>query len=554
MTKKKLFIIAMTSGLLMCLAWADVMLLSPLTLVAFVPLLWVEDYILHNNENKQFSSGAVFRYTYLPFLLFAFVNTWWIMEATWIALVVPFFEACFMALVFQVYHFAKKVAGNTKGAYFYLPLFWILFEYIQFNWDVNFPWLNLGNSFVSYPFLIQWYSVLGMEGGSLWILLSNIFIYLWLIKKEKYKPFDFEIENSGKRLFRQKQEGVFAILILLLPILWSVYLWYSYKEDNIGKIDVVVVQPNLDPYNEQYSFSPLQVARLTQKLATPLMDDNVDYVLMPESSIQEYAWEEEIDSVESIVVLNRWANRWKKAEIIAGLSSKRMLPKGEKTPAARKLMGSTDEYYESCNIAVDVPRSGSFDDYQIHHKTILTVGVEKMPFKKYLSFVENFALDLGGTIGTLGIDTNTVIFTSKTSGNKVCAAICYESVDVNYIRKFINKGAQAIFIMTNDGWWGDTKGYKHHFSFAKLRAIENRRYIARSANTGISGFINPKGQVIQKTEYWEEDAIKQSIPLQNSLSFFAKHGDIIMKPFSFFAVLLLIYSLVMNKIKKQNKG
>lgn len=553
MTKKRLLAIAMLSGVLLSVAWIGTMALAPLMLVAFVPLLWVEDYISHNNENKEFLSSAAFCYSYLPFLLFTLTNTYWISKATPVAILVPFFEACLMALTFQVYHFTKKVSNNSVGSYFFLLLYWILFENIQFNWDLNFPWLNLGNSFANYPFLVQWYSITGMEGGSMWILLVNIFVYLWLRKKEKFTPNNLSLNIPEKRLFGKYLEGVCLLVVLLIPIVGSAYMWYSYKEENTQKATVVIAQPNLDPYTEQYELSPYEVTQRTLNLISPYMDDEVDYVLMPESAIQEYAWEDHLDKVPSIEELNKFVNRWKKAEVVAGLSSKRKLAQGEKTPAARKIRGSIDEYYEACNISVDIPRSGLIEDFQIHHKSVLTAGVEKMPFSKYLSFMEKLALDMGGTVGSLGVDKDMVIFTSKTSGKKIAPIICYESADGNYIRKFTKEGAQALFVMTNDGWWGDTPGYKQHFSFARLRAIENRRYVARSANTGISGFISPRGEILQRGKYWEEKALKQTIALQSKLTFFAANGDILTRPISFIAGLLLAYSVIIRKTKKQEK-
>ena len=531
MTKKKLLLIAMLSGFLQFLSWFHTMLLAPLMLIAFIPLLWVEDYILCNKE--LFSKGAVFRYSYLPFLFFTFTQTYWIAKATPVGIIVPFYEACFMALVFQLYHYTRKVSKYTDGSYFFLIFYWILFEFVQFNWDVNFPWLNLGNTFASYPILVQWYSVTGMEGGSIWILLCNIVIYISYKKKQKY---------------------YIPIAVFALPVIISLWQWFDYKDDSPEKkIEVIAVQPNLNPYTEQYAVPPLQVVDRVKNLINPLMDDNVDYVLMPESSIQEYAWEDLLDSVPSVLELNQFLSRWKKAEVVAGLSSQRLLPKGVKSEAARKLPDSDDEYFESCNIAIDIPRSGKLDDFTIHHKTVLTVGVEKMPFKKYLSFVEKFALDLGGTVGTLGIDDSVVVFPSKTKDVTVSAAICYESADGNYVRQFVKKGSQVLFIITNDGWWGDTPGYKQHFQFARLRAIENRRYVARAANTGISAFISPRGEIMKKTPYWQQAAIKTGLPLQSSQTFFSLNGDILMRPLSFFAVLLLVYSFIVSRIQRKEK-
>ena len=92
--------------------------------------------------------------------------------------------------------------------------------------------------------------------------------------------------------------------------------------------------------------------------------------------------------------------------------------------------------------------------------------------------------------------------------------ICYESVYGEYSTGYIKKGAQAIFIMTNDGWWDNTAGHRQHLYFASLRAIEARRAIARSANTGISAFVNQRGDILQPTRYDEPIAIKTQYSFQ----------------------------------------
>jgi apolipoprotein N-acyltransferase len=103
-----------------------------------------------------------------------------------------------------------------------------------------------------------------------------------------------------------------------------------------------------------------------------------------------------------------------------------------------------------------------------------------------------------------------------------------------------------MFVITNDGWWEDTPGYKQHLSFSKLRAIETRRSIARSANTGISAFINQKGEILKSTNWWEQAVIKSKLYLNNKQTFYTKHGDMIGRIASFLAVLMLLYSWVLK--------
>lgn len=121
--------------------------------------------------------------------------------------------------------------------------------------------------------------------------------------------------------------------------------------------------------------------------------------------------------------------------------------------------------------------------------------------------------------------------------------ICYESIWGDYVAEYARQGAQFIAIVTNDGWWGNTSGKDQHLQYAKLRAIENRRWVARSANTGISGFINQRGDIVQKTTWWQPDALTQEINLNEELTFYTKHGDLliyIVLVSSLFSLLLII--------------
>ncbi|MFN5784775.1 MAG: nitrilase-related carbon-nitrogen hydrolase, partial [Flavobacteriia bacterium] len=126
--------------------------------------------------------------------------------------------------------------------------------------------------------------------------------------------------------------------------------------------------------------------------------------------------------------------------------------------------------------------------------------------------------------------------------------ICYESIYGEFNAEQCRKGAEAIFIITNDGWWKDTPGYKQHMSFARLRAIENRRSVARSANTGTSCIINQRGDVLQQTNWWTQDAIKATINLNSKLTFYTRSGDLLGKVFSL--VSLVILSMVIGRMIK----
>jgi apolipoprotein N-acyltransferase len=180
---------------------------------------------------------------------------------------------------------------------------------------------------------------------------------------------------------------------------------------------------------------------------------------------------------------------------------------------------------------------------------MLVVGVEKMPFAKYLGFIGDFVINIGGTTNSLGSQDEPSNFISKDK-TQVAPVICYESVFGEFVTRYVKKGAQLIFIITNDGWWKNTPGYHQHLSFARLRAIETRRSIARSANTGISCFINQRGDISQATEWWVPAAIKGTINANDKITFYVQYGDYIAR-IALFMSIVLIFNLLAVKVKQK---
>lgn len=545
MNKSKLFLISLLGGVLLSLAWLD-LLFAPVMLVAFVPFLVVEEYLSRNLPEKKPTTRKFFLYCYLPLLIWNFTTTYWVAYSTPLAIALPFVQAALMSLVMQAAHYCKRsFAPNKEWGNIFFALFFLAFEYLHLHWDINFPWLNLGNSFSKYPCLVQWYEYTGVAGGTLWIWLCNMAVF------ELVCCFVFEKKKSLGRRHRNMHLAL-ATAVVLVPCTISLIRWFTFNEEDNKSVQVVVVQPNLDPYSDQYDFSPRQVCDRVIELARQKADSKTDYIVCPESCLQDYAWEHNLEASPSISYLREFENKYPKAEIIAGMSSRRLLPYGVKTKAARSFADNPYMFYESCNIAVKIDRDTIEPQSNLRHKSVLTPFVEKMPFKSVLGFLGDLALDLGGTVGTLGSDPEAVVFASE-GKPKTAVAICYESTDGQYIGEFVAKGAELIFIITNDGWWKDTPGNRQHAAFASLRAIETRRPIARSANTGISCFVSPKGEQSEQTAYWQQAVIKQELVPQKALTFYVRHGDYIYRASAFFAVMFFLLSFVISKLRKADK-
>jgi apolipoprotein N-acyltransferase len=186
-------------------------------------------------------------------------------------------------------------------------------------------------------------------------------------------------------------------------------------------------------------------------------------------------------------------------------------------------------------------------DFQKYYKSKLVVGIENLPYKSVLEpLLGNVMLDLGGTISTKTTQKHRSVFVAN-DGTKVAPIICYESVYGEYVTGYVNERAQFLAIITNDAWWDKSQGHKQHLTFATMRAIETRRDVARSANTGISAFVNQKGEIVLQTNYGEKKALRGKVHLNNKITFYVQNGDYIAYISALFLVILTIY-LILKKL------
>lgn len=509
--------LALLSGLLIAAAWPTKGL-APLAFVAFVPLLFLQDRI-GDKENPE--KGKMFLLALVAFLTWNSLTTWWVWKTTAVGTIgMILLNSVFMAMVFWAFHLVKTRLYENKKGYYVLIIFVLAFEYLHLNWQLNWPWLNLGNVFSHYYTWVQWYEWTGAAGGTVWVLTSNILIYKWLFKSKNHL-----------------KSALLAMAVLLIPLIVSKIMYHSYKEVG-NEVEVVVVQPNLDPYSEEFTLTPPQIIQRNLEVAAPLMTENTRFVVSPESAIQENIWLENIDKHYSIKELRRYIDSFPQSCYVIGIGPYGPVPEGGEDDFAARKFYDVDKYFYAYNTATLITK----DDIQLYHKSRLTPGVESMPSWWILRPLANMAVDLGGTTGTLKKDTEARVLSFD--NHKVGTLICYESAFGGYVTEFVRKGADMLFVITNDGWWGDTPGHRQHLEFSSLRAIETRRSIARSANTGISAFINQKGDIVEKSKYWEQTALRNTLKTNEKQTFYVRYGDYIYKVSVFLTALLLVLTFV----------
>ncbi len=526
-------LLSVSAGLMLSLSWLGFP--GWILFAAFLPLLLIDDYYVNNPVRR--GSFHFWCYSAVAFLTWNIMTTWWIIHATPIgAFLAIVANSLLMSLFFLLGHLIRTRSRKTTG-YLAIAALWLSFEMAHYHWDIEWPWLNLGNGFANNPALVQWYEYTGVLGGSLWIWMVNILLYFFL-KRLAAKTDIQRVMISGATL----------LMTIFLPLLVSFLLYRSYIEKPDPR-KVLIIQPNIDPYSETHSEGALNDKLLRYiRITESHIHSGTDYIVGPETVFEQDWNEAKLPDYPAIRRLQKLTKEGGNSSLIIGASTYRFYNDMDKVPQTARHTHD-GKYYDVFNTAIFTDSAGNIQTY---HKSILVSGVEKMPFRKYLKFLDSFIINLGGTTGSLGKQPEPENFTAG-NGDRIAPAICYESVFGEYLARFVRKGAHAIFIITNDGWWKNTPGYRQHFSFARLRAIETRRSIVRSANTGISGIINQRGDVVLSSRWWVEDALEGSFNLNNQITFYVRYGDYIGRISVLISVLLLIKSITERILKTKNR-
>jgi apolipoprotein N-acyltransferase len=254
-------------------------------------------------------------------------------------------------------------------------------------------------------------------------------------------------------------------------------------------------------------------------------------------------WIGKFNEVPDLKMVRDFEKDFPKLKYIVGIMDYQLYTPGENlTPTAQEL--GNGNYYDSYNSAIQID---STDSIQIYHKSKLVVGIEKMPYPGLLKILKPLTLRLGGTFRSHNIQKERSVMVAPNDSIKVGTVICWESVFGQFVTEYVKKGAGYIFVITNDGWWANTPGHRQHNSLSSLRAIETRRSIARSANTGISSFIDQRGDMLQKLTWWKRGGLVQDLNYNTKLTFYVKHGDFIART-AFYISILLVISLVVQAI------
>ena len=500
MQRKLLYLFA--SALLLSLGWWGV---SGFTLLlALIPLLHISASYSDSKRDWWRMAG----WASLTFVLWIALTVWWVWNATPIGPIAATAFSTFWNLVaFMSFHYVSKRAHKSV-AYTLLIVAWVATEYLYTHAEVlSFPWLVLGNGFSGEVWAVQWYEFTGVMGGSLWVVMANVAIYeAW---QNRY----------GWSILR-------AALVVVAPIILSLVLYFGHDVEP-ERVQVAVAQPNVDCYAEKFNNSARsQLNNMLSLLKEASAESSV--VLFPETALPETLDEDNMEINRSALALKRAIQ--KDGMVVTGVTSIRFYD-GD-TPPTQTARMSASGYYDYFNSALALGQDG---EQNLHHKMRLVIGVEAMPFTGLL----NKFVDLGGITGQLGRNDKAAVF--EKHGVKFGPAICYEGLYGECFARFVGEGANVMLVMSNDGWWGNTPGHKRLFDFCRLRAIETRRAVARSANTGVSGFISSRGDVEQRLDWDQRGLLQQEVEVRHDKTIYSTYGDWVGRMSLLISFLTLLY-------------
>ena len=512
-----------------------------IALFGIIPLLCMERIA------DMLGKKRIWIYHYSAFVLWNTFTTFWVCNATIGGGIFAILaNSLQMSTIFALFRLSKKKFSGTLP-YLFLALGWIAWERFYFDAEISWPWLVLGNSFARTTWAIQWYEITGALGGSLWIWTCNLGLFgiMTALSDGRWHSWNLKAKSAALTGYA---------CVLILPFIVSASIGSRYRDAMTegDMLPVLIVQPNIDPYNKFEAMSQdQQNAILEAQMKKSLENRKADSTSAPLLIVAP-------ETFTGGVVCGQYdrSRTWRRfTSFLKDYPGVNMLfgastydyRSSEEAPSHTARNVREGLWVESHNSALMIDGTSRTE---IFHKSKLVVAVEQTPYPAIFCKIDDL---LGGVMGRcVGQDEISLLHVrDEIQGQNipVGCAICYESVYGEYYTDYVLKGAQAMTIITNDAWWGDTPGYRQHLSYASLRAIETRRAIARCANTGISAIISPSGEILKPTPWWKPAMIEGCIPLRNDITFYVAHGDITGRICSFMFMLLLL-SLIVRTIRR----
>jgi len=453
---------------------------------AFVPLLFALD-----GKELLESFGCGFLTGFASFLgalywIIVAVHTYGyipVVPSGLILLLLVGYLSLFYGVFALIHHFLRQRLGSQ--AVFFAPFVWVSMEFLRSFFLTGFPWAMVGHTqYLNLPF-VQMADLTGVYGLSFVILLVNATVYL-ILRRWSLKQFPY-------------RAGAMTVIALLASLVYGYTRIHAIdrKVSQQPVLKVAVTQGNIDQSIKWDESFQKQTLKIYERLSLRVAQERPDLIIWPETATPFFFQ----DAKEyQPLVLN--------------------IPK---ETGASLLFGSPsytvkDQRVSHYNSAYLISPGGEIVGK--YDKIHLVPFGEYVPLKDLLFFMGS----LGEGIGDFKSGKEATLLSLPQT--RFGVVICFEIIFPDLCRQFVKKGAEFLVTLTNDAWFGRTSAPYQHMAIATFRAVENRVFIARAANTGISGFIDPKGKIISHGGIFTEEAMNETIRRMNEKTFYTLYGDV----------------------------
>jgi apolipoprotein N-acyltransferase len=474
--------------------------LEYLAWIGFVPLL---SAIAAQTKRKAFWLS------YFCGLVFFLSVLYWLVHVTLTGLIILSFYLAFYFAFFGYFFtgFSKRLPNSGILLIILLSSIWVILEYIRCQFISGFPWALLGYSQYLNIKLIQFADITGSLGPSFLVICVNLCI--------------FRIIKSALSGDRHQIFKFILILVLTFGIVYS-YGFYSvnkYSPKGDKTIKACLIQGNIPQelkWENDYSFD---IKQIYLDLSRECLSDDPDIIIWPETSLPDYLIDTDMDSISPLIDIN---NQIKKPILLGAVLQQK------------------NQYFNS---AVLVPEDLSY--IKFYKKIHLVPFGEYLPLRGVLPFLVKFVPIEDFTAGR-----SSTIFTIKNKQNESVSfgvLICFEDTISELSRQLRLRGADFLVNITNDAWFKKTSSPFQHLQSSVFRAIENRVYVLRAANTGVTCIIDDLGKVVNKVSGTKKDDIfvrgfiSGDIGSQKVISFYTRFGDVFILFCGLYILLFAVY-------------
>ena len=515
---KTRIILAAASGLMLTGSFPNIDF-GWLIWIAFVPLLIaIRNCGVKKSFVLGFATGMVHYMTLLYWVVYT-MRTYGYLPWPVCVLILILFSMVLAAYIAVFSVAVSRMQLMPVAGLITIPSVWVGLEWVRSFFLTGFPWESIGHSQYHTLHIIQISDTLGAYGISFLVLLVNTALFFLYLSLRRY-------DWHGTLISRRFAAVSLAGCLLLLGLDWLYGAHRLSAVDQMVKsvpaIRLKVIQGNIEQslkWNPKFQISTIEKhLHLSQSTG----DQKPDLIIWPETALPFY--------FQHNVPLTTKVSRGIQeigTYFITG------------SPSFARRIHRIDYYNSAYLIGPDGIPLEKYD------KTHLVPFGEYVPLKRWLPFLDKLVEQVGD------FDRGEVGDTITWKDNKLGILICYELIFPYISRAMVRNGATLLINITNDAWYGRSSAPYQHFSMAVFRAVENRRALVRSANTGISGFIDPAGRIQTATPLFEEAAATQNVPILSGLTFYTRFGDVFAKVCLAIAAMALLYQEMRRRKTKK---